>query len=106
LGKKLRARLPDYRIAAAAGLTRRELLCSHTVSEMAELRALDARGEIGERRMDLRIAKMTMHLVACWAGKKHGPVRLRDFLLPALDDVEPAVDEDEALQRFDAQAGF
>lgn len=88
-------------------MTRRQLLCSHTVTEMAELRAMDARGEIGERRMDLRFAKLAMHLVACWAGKKSGPVRLRDFLLGVIDEPEPdEPDVDAELRRFDTQAGF
>lgn len=68
---------------------------------------MDARGEIGERRMDLRFAKLTMHVVACWASRKSGPVRLADYLLRAIDDPPPAEpDGDEQLERFDRSAGL
>ena len=73
---------------------------------MAELRALDARGEIGERRMDWRFARLTMHLVACWRSAGSGPVRLDDFRLRTIDEDEPAEpDAAEVLRRFDRQAG-
>lgn len=85
-------------------MSRGELLATHTTTEMEELRALDARGEIGERRMDRRFAKLTMHLVACWASRRSGAVRLQDYLLAAIDDVEDELSEDEELRRFDAGA--
>ena len=73
---------------------------------MAELRTLDARGEIGERRMDLRFARLTMHLVACWRPCASGPVRLDDFRLGTIDESDPAEPDAEVLlRRFDRQAG-
>jgi len=69
-------------------------------------RLLDRLGQFGERRQDRRVAKMTMHLVACLRQSKSGPVRIPEFLLPAIDDPpEPANGSDE-VERFDREAGL
>jgi hypothetical protein len=56
------------------------------MSVLTTWRLLDRLGEFGERRMDLRFAKLTMHLVACLRDRKSGPVRLGDMLLKTIDD--------------------
>ncbi len=68
---------------------------------------LDEIGAFGERRQDLRVAKMTMHLVACLRSSSGGAVRLEEMLLHSIDDqpVEPA-DTAEEVARFDAAAGL
>ncbi len=69
-------------------MTRREMLAATGCYELAELKLLDRLSQIGERRMDRRFAKLTMHLVACLRSAKGGPVRLDEFLLQTLDDAE------------------
>ncbi len=66
---------------------------------------LDEIGAFGERRQDLRVAKLTMHLVASLRSSAGGPVRLEEMLLKSIDDrpLEPEDTADE-VARFDAAA--
>ncbi|MCK9570149.1 hypothetical protein M0R72_14490 [Candidatus Pacearchaeota archaeon] len=82
------------------------MLAATAARDVVTWRLLDRLGEFGERRRDRRIAKMTMHIVACLRTAKSGPVQFREFLLPAIDDrEEPPSDADE-VERFDRAAGL
>ena len=70
------------------------------------MRVLDGVRAFGERRADLRAAKLTMHLVACLRSSKSGVVHLEEFLLRHLDDPEPETEDSDTADRFDAQAGL
>jgi hypothetical protein len=82
------------------------LLAGVTCSELATLRVLDGVRAFGERRADLRAAKLAMHVVACLRSSKSGVVHLEEFLLRSLDDPEPEERNFDTPERFDAQAGL
>jgi len=74
---------------------------------MDRLRRWEAAGAFGERRMDLRFAAMTMHIVAALRSSKSGPVKLAEFLPPdPLEPPPPEPDIAEQVARFDRAAGL
>lgn len=77
-----------------------------TCRDLITLRLLDEMGEFGERRQDLRMAKMTMHVVACLRASKSGPVRMRDVMLAAIDDPPESESGTDEAERFDRAAGL
>lgn len=70
-------------------------------TEWLAWRILDRNYGFGERRMDLRFAKMTAALVANMPLRKGGAVRIDEFLADELGSKPPA---DCSAARFDRES--
>ena len=70
--------------------------------ELLRWRIFDRNYGFGERRMDLRFAKMTAALIANMPLRKGGSVKVEDFLIAEIGEDQRLRDLSAA--RFDAEA--